>query len=42
MTIVQDDAEVIGPWGTLVMIGCLSWYFMFIVTQFGYGFAALL
>jgi len=24
-----DDPESIGPWGTLGMIGCLSWYLMF-------------
>ena len=24
-----DDPESIGPWGTLGMMGCLSWYFMF-------------
>ncbi|MEM7374442.1 MAG: hypothetical protein AAF587_37960 [Bacteroidota bacterium] len=28
-TIMQDDAEAIGPWGTLGMIGCLSWFFLF-------------
>ncbi len=27
--IAQDDAEAIGPWGTLGMIGCLSWLFVF-------------
>ena len=26
-----DDPEAIGPWGTLGMLGCLSWYFMFAV-----------
>ncbi len=24
-----DDPESIGPWGTLGMLGCLSWYFLF-------------
>lgn len=28
-TIMRDDPEAIGPWGTLGMLGCLSWYFMF-------------
>ncbi len=28
-TILQDDPEAIGPWGTLGMFGCLSWYFVF-------------
>ncbi len=27
--LMRDDPESIGPWGTLGMIGCLSWYFMF-------------
>lgn len=27
--LIQDDAEAIGPWGTLGMIGCLSWFFVF-------------
>jgi Na+/proline symporter len=26
-----DDPEAIGPWGTLGVLGCLSWYFMFAV-----------
>lgn len=29
--LLQDDPESMGPWGTLGMIGCLSWYFMFSV-----------
>jgi Na+/proline symporter len=29
--IMQDDPEAMGPWGTLGMLGCLSWYFMFSV-----------
>ncbi len=28
-TIQADDPEAIGPWGTLGMVGCLSWFFMF-------------
>jgi len=28
-TIYADDPEAIGPWGTLGMIGCLSWFFVF-------------
>ncbi len=28
-TLVRDDPASIGPWGTLGMIGCLSWYFVF-------------
>ena len=28
-TIFVDDKEAIGPWGTLGMIGCLSWLFVF-------------
>ena len=28
-TIHADDPEAIGPWGTLGMFGCLSWYFLF-------------
>lgn len=28
-TIMKDDPEAIGPWGTLGMMGCLSWYFLF-------------
>ena len=27
--IMADDPEAIGPWGTLGMIGCLSWFFLF-------------
>ena len=27
--ILADDPEAISPWGTLGMIGCLSWYFVF-------------
>jgi len=28
-TILADDPEAMSPWGTLGMIGCLSWYFVF-------------
>ena len=28
-TLVNDDPEAIGPWGTMGMIGCLSWFFVF-------------
>lgn len=28
-TIMADDPEAIGPWGTMGMIGCLSWFFVF-------------
>ena len=28
-TIMADDAEAIGPWGTVGMLGALSWYFLF-------------
>ncbi|MEZ5040574.1 MAG: hypothetical protein R2828_11790 [Saprospiraceae bacterium] len=28
-TIYADDPAAIGPWGTLGMIGCLSWFFVF-------------
>ena len=27
--LMRDDPASVGPWGTLGMIGCLSWYFMF-------------
>ncbi len=27
--LLADDPEAIGPWGTLGMIGCLSWFFVF-------------
>lgn len=27
--IKADDPEAIGPWGTLGMVGCLSWFFVF-------------
>ncbi len=28
-TIMNDDPEAMSPWGTLGMLGCLSWYFLF-------------
>ena len=28
-TVLADDPEAIGPWGTLGMVGCLSWFFLF-------------
>ncbi len=28
-TIMEDDPEAMGPWGTLGIMGCLSWYFLF-------------
>ena len=31
----RDDPEAMSPWGTLGMIGCLSWYFMFVVGASG-------
>jgi Na+/proline symporter len=30
-----DDPESVGPWGTLGMMGCLSWYLMFAVGAAG-------
>ena len=30
-TIMADDPEAMGPWGTLGMMGCLSWYFLFVM-----------
>lgn len=30
-TIMNDSREAAGPWGTIGIIGCLSWYFMFSV-----------
>lgn len=27
--IAADNAEAAGPWGTLGMVGCLSWFFLF-------------
>lgn len=28
-TIMRDDPEAMSPWGTLGVMGCLSWYFLF-------------
>ena len=33
--ILTDDAEAMSPWGTLGMIGCLSWYFIFALGAYG-------
>ncbi len=33
--LMADDPESIAPWGTLGMIGCLSWYFLFAVGAAG-------
>lgn len=30
-----DDPEAMGPWGTIGMFACLSWFFMFAVGQCG-------
>ena len=34
-TLIEDDPESITPWGTLGMMGALSWYFMFAVGASG-------
>ena len=34
-TLIEDDPEAITPWGTLGMMGALSWYFMFAVGASG-------
>jgi Na+/proline symporter len=33
--IMQDDPEAMGPWGTLGMMGCISWFFMFSIGYAG-------
>jgi SSS family transporter len=33
--IMEDDPEAIGPWGTLGIMGALSWYFLFVVGACG-------
>jgi len=33
--IMADDAEAIAPWGTLGIMGCLSWYFLFVAGACG-------
>jgi Na+/proline symporter len=32
---MADDPESIGPWGTLGIMGCLSWYFLFVMGACG-------
>ena len=34
-TIRTDDPEAISPWGTVGILGCLSWYFLFTVGSSG-------
>ena len=34
-TIAADDAGAVGPWGTVGMLGCLSWFFLFAVGSAG-------
>ena len=34
-TILKDDPESIGPWGTVGMMGCLSFYFLFVMGNVG-------
>ena len=34
-TVMADDRESAGPWGTQGMFGCLSWYFLFVVGAAG-------
>ena len=34
-TILADDPEAMSAWGTLGMIGCLSWYFVFVLGACG-------
>ena len=34
-TLAADDAESIGPWGTLGMVGCLSWFVVFALGMSG-------
>lgn len=35
MTLANDDPEAIGPWGTLGIMGALSYYFLFVVGACG-------
>ena len=35
MTLVNDDPEAIGPWGTLGIMGALSYYFLFVAGACG-------
>ena len=34
-TVMEDDSEAMGPWGTLGMMGCLSWFFVFGIGAMG-------
>lgn len=34
-TILADDPESLSPWGTLGMVGCISWYFVFVLGACG-------
>ncbi len=34
-TIMEDDREAMGPWGTIGMFGCLSWFFIFAIGAAG-------
>jgi Na+/proline symporter len=34
-TLLADDPESIGPWGSLGMLACLSWYFLFLLGTSG-------
>jgi len=34
-TLLADDPESIGPWGSLGMLGCLSWFFLFLLGTSG-------
>ena len=33
--ILRDDPQAMSPWGTLGIIGCVSWYFLFVVGSLG-------
>ncbi len=35
LTLVADDPESVGPWGSLGMLGCLSWFFLFLLGTSG-------
>lgn len=34
-TVMNDDSEAMSPWGTLGMMGCLSWFFVFGIGAMG-------
>lgn len=34
-TIMADDSEAASPWGTFGILGCLSWYFLFVIGGLG-------